>query len=91
MNNLELRHLSRNARQFLLDSYMRYISNIENILIRGVKTGEFIIEDTFLVAHKISAICQSWVMQRWYLRNRYTPEQFTNFVVNDILKVIQPK
>jgi len=91
MENRELKNLNRGARQVLLDGYMSHNSTIEKVLIQGVKTGEFMIEDTFLVAHQLTVTTNAWALQRWYLRNRYTQEQFTNFVINDIMQAILKK
>ena len=88
MLNRDLINLDRGARRILLDAHLYNIALIETILQDGIKSAEFEIKDTFLVAHTIVQEANSWALQRWYLRTRYTLTQFTNYLVEQTMKIV---
>lgn len=89
MNIREIKNISRRARQALLDGVMNNTLFLESILKNGVKSGEFEIEDTFFVAHRVHELVEAWALQRWYLRTRYSMDQYTELVIHDTYLAIK--
>lgn len=65
----ETKNLPENARRDIFDSERRIISIFEEVLKRGVESGEFVEEDVTLMAHNIAIIAHSWAFRRWFFRN----------------------
>ncbi|MBW2061849.1 MAG: TetR/AcrR family transcriptional regulator [Deltaproteobacteria bacterium] len=64
------------------------IQMIEKILIEGCQNGEFRIHNIHLAANNIILLCDQWAFRRWYLRKRYTLEEYiqkqTEYILNSI-------
>jgi hypothetical protein len=61
---------------------------IKEILLEGCKLGEFNVPDPQLAANNIIVLCDSWVFRRWFLRQRYTLEEFIEKQVDFILRAV---
>lgn len=72
----------------LLDVDDRCIALFEMMISTGVKNGEFKVEDGNLLALEIYLAGHAWAFRRWYLRRRYTLEQYIERETNRFMKVI---
>jgi AcrR family transcriptional regulator len=82
-------NLSRSQRQNLFDAFRRVAEHWENLLVRGVEAGEFIVEDPKSIAFFIIHLNTAWAHRRWYLRKLYTMEEYTQSVTDLVLSKIR--
>ena len=82
-------NLSRSERQDLFKAFSGVAEYWENLLIRGVETGDFIVEDPKSIAFFIIHLNTAWAHRRWYLRKLYTLEQYTQLVTDLVLSKIR--
>jgi len=75
--NREILHLSKTDRQMLLEGEADSVRFFETLLIKGRETGEFKIEDPASLAHTIIMLRTAWATRRWFLRKRWTLEDYT--------------
>lgn len=61
----------------IADAELLVVSLIKEILEKGVREGDFHINDTFVAAYNIHMISHSWVLKRWAFRGAYTIDQYT--------------
>jgi len=88
-NYTEMRNLPRDYRHGLLEGAARVVAFYEKLLLRGVEAGEFEVEEPNVVAHNITVLCHAWAIRRWYLRKRYTLEEYIKKQTDYILKAIR--
>jgi hypothetical protein len=72
----EANSLLPDARKRVLGSDNGITAAFEKVLTRGCETGEFKIRNSALLAHDILVLGQMWAARRWFLRERYTFEQY---------------
>jgi len=78
------------SEQFLMMKAQTNITNFfETLLIRGINTGEFEIDDPGLIAHHITMLRHTWATRRWFVRKRWTLDTYTEAHIKYILKSIQ--
>jgi len=77
---------SRGAK--LTESVRQSISFFENLLDEGVRSGEFTIENTRIVAFNIWVLGMEWVLRRWFWEDRLTDEEFAEQQADFILEKI---
>jgi len=68
----ETKNLPDNARQSIFDSEAHILAVFEKLLTRGIKQGEFNIDDPKLIAHDIVILGHAWAFRRWHLRKHWT-------------------
>jgi TetR/AcrR family transcriptional regulator, cholesterol catabolism regulator len=69
-------YMSREHLHKVIDQELRAVAFFETILKDGHQRGEFAEEDTNLAAYQIHALCNQWVLKRWYLRGRYSLDDY---------------
>jgi len=84
----ETKNLSRDAREHIFESEARILAVFENLLTKGIESGDFTIKDTKLVAHNIIMLVHAWALRRWYLRKHFTFETYVREQSDNILKMI---
>ena len=52
------------------------VAFFETILKSGCQRGEFSEKDTNLAAYQVHALCNNWILKRWYLGERYTIDEY---------------
>lgn len=72
----------------LLEYDIAIITACEKLLQRGVAAGQFEIDDVNLVAQNMWHLCQMWGTRHWYLKQRYSLEEFTRKQTDFVLKKI---
>ena len=54
-----------------------YIVKVYKMIIEeGVRRGEFTTGDPMLAGYNILLLCDMWALKRWYMRKRYTLEEY---------------
>jgi len=84
----ETKNLSPTARQRILDAASRDVAVCEELLRRGVESGEFKINNPMLLAHNIITLGHMWAVRRWFLGKRCTLEEYIREQTESILKTI---
>lgn len=84
----ETKNLYPPARQRILDAASRDVAVCEQLLKRGVESGEFKINNPLLLAHNIIILGHMWAVRRWFLRKRCTLEEYIIEQTESILKTI---
>lgn len=87
----EFGNIPRSTLSRLLDVDDRCIAMFEMMISAGVKNGEFKVEDTNLLALDIYVAGHAWAFRRWYLRKRYTLEQYIERKTNNFIKIVLSK
>ena len=47
-----------------------------DVIEMGRKNGQFTVSDPIVAAYSIKMMCDTWVLKRWFLHNRYTVAQY---------------
>lgn len=47
-----------------------------DVIERGCRSGQFRVGDPVVAAYGIKMLCDTWVLKRWYLHNRYSVKQY---------------
>lgn len=68
--------LDRKERNYLLSHARKVYAYFEAILVRGVESGEFEVENPRLVAHNIIVLIAAWARSRWHIRSFLTLDGF---------------
>lgn len=87
--NREISKFTRDDRGVLLRSQVSVQSVFEKLLIEGIDAGEFKLSSPTLVAHNILMYGQDWAMRRWFLRQHFTLEEYTEEQTEFIMKAIR--
>lgn len=86
----EMYRLGKEKRAKFFESETKAIYAIQSLLDKGCKTGEFEIDDTQLIAHEIIAQSHLWPLRRWFLKTRYSLDEYAEKMIVDILRRILP-
>jgi TetR/AcrR family transcriptional regulator, cholesterol catabolism regulator len=74
-------YMSHEQLHTVIEQELGTVIFFEAILKAGRQRGEFTEDDTNLAAYQIHALCINWALKRWYLRDRYS--------IDDYIKKIQ--
>lgn len=85
----ETKNLPPNERKELLAGNEMLIGIAEKILVEGIKSGEFKKINTTLVATDIAVLGDMWAFMRWYLRKKFTLNEFINEQTKIILNSVK--
>jgi len=69
-------YMSREQLHKVIEQELGTVAFFETILKAGYQRGEFAEEDTNLAAYQIHALCNHWVLKRWYLKGRYSLDSY---------------
>jgi len=82
--------LSQDYRKILYRGQERFVDLFMEIIEKGIERGEFALDDAELLAHNILMLGQTWANRRWFLRKRFTLNQYiqlqTEFILSPIKK-----
>jgi len=84
----ETKNLPGNARQSIFDSEARILIVFEKLLTRGIKEGEFNIDDPKLIAHDIVVLGHAWALRRWHLRKHWTFKTYVKEQTDAMLRAV---
>lgn len=80
--------LGKEGRRRMFTNVVKVQDDVEALLIEGIKTGEFRVENTKLAAISISNLLGGWASNRWQLSKMMTLEQYKEQMANMILKMV---
>lgn len=89
--NREIRNFPAEDRRILLKDQEDIQEFFQNLLIEGIKAGEFKDDNPTLTAHNILMFGHDWALRRWFLKKRFTFDEYTKKQTDVILKIIQFK
>lgn len=81
-------NLSPENRKKIVHSELATIGLFERIIIRGLDSGVFNVEDPSYLAHLIVLTGHGWANRSWFLKGRYTIEQYITMNTHLFLKQI---
>ena len=81
--------LSQEYRQILYSGQERFVDIFKEIIQKGIESGEFAVDNAELLAHNILLLGQTWANRRWFLRKRYTLDQYIELQNKFILSSIK--
>ena len=91
----EVGNLSKEEREPQLRSETMNVALVENLIRKGITSGEFKTDDPKIAAHTIYLGIHAWAERRWYLRKFYTLEQYidslSEFAISSLWKSNSPK
>jgi len=85
----EIRHFSSEDRETLLQSQASIVFFFEELLQRGIKSGEFKIDSSVSVAHNILMAGINWGQRGWFLQPRFSLAEYTKIQSDLIIKSIR--
>lgn len=80
--------LDQRDREIIFSSEQGIISYYESIITKGVKEGMFRTNDARLVAHNILITANAWANRRWFLRKRYSLQEYTEKKIESVLQLL---
>lgn len=83
--------ISTEENKILYAAGRKTISHFEHLLYKGIKMGEFKIDDPKLIAFMITHLITGWPNRRWFLTQHYTYDKYVQEVINIILTLIKTK
>jgi len=86
--NRNFQVLSPSRGEKLIESVRQSINFFENLLDEGIRSGEFKIENSRMVAFNIWVLGMEWVLRRWFWEGRLTAEEFAEQQADFILEKI---
>jgi len=85
----ESRKMGRRHLDQLIKQEFKSNELIRKVVEEGCKTGEFRVDDPALVAYQILMLEHMWVLKRWYLRERYTLEEYIRHCQDAALALVR--
>lgn len=84
----EAKNLKGEARNLLFNSEKEIITIFEKVLAEGRESGEFHVDNTYLMANNIIIICDMWAFKRYLLRKKFTFDEYVKVQMQFILSQI---
>jgi len=84
--NREIRNFTHEDRALLLQSQVEHVEFFEKLIEEGIARGEFETDNALLIAHNIVLIHHDWVLRRWFLRKRFTLQEYIAAQTHVIMK-----
>ncbi len=88
LNQLAAR-LPRKDRKILFDADRFALDVLDDIIKRGVKSGDFVVDNTMLIAHNILLIGRAWADRRWFLQKHFTFDEYLTVQRAAVTKMLQ--
>ena len=89
--NREIHKFSREDRNVLLSSEADIVSFFEQLLREGVEAGEFQVSKPILIAHNILMCGHDWALRKWFLKQHFTLEEYTEEQIRLVLELVEAK
>jgi len=84
----ESRHLDRDSLHIVLSTETEFVESIEKLIIRGLESGQFKTNDTFLTANIIQYLLMIYPLRGWSFKDRYTFEQIVKIVTDFVFNAL---
>lgn len=81
----ESRHLKRDSLHAVLERESEFVTIIENVIRRGIKSGVFKVEDPVMAANIIQYIVVLESLRGWNFRDRYCFADFAESVIDFVM------
>jgi AcrR family transcriptional regulator len=85
----EIRNFTHEDRRTLLASQANIVYFFEDLLKKGIQSGEFMMSSPELVAHNILMAGNNWGERRWFLFPRFSLSEYINLQIEIILNGIR--
>ena len=85
---VESRHLEPDSLHIVLSTETEFVRSIEELIIRGVESGQFKTNDTFLTANIIQYLLMIYPLRGWSFKDRYTFEQIVKIVTDFVFNAL---
>ena len=85
---VESRHLEPDSLHIVLSTETEFIRSIEKLIIRGLESGQFKTNDTFLTANIIQYLLMIYPLRGWSFKDRYTFEQIVKIVTGFVFNAL---
>ncbi len=85
---VESRHLEPDSLHIVLSTETEFIRSLENLIIRGLESGQFKTNDTFLTANIIQYLLMIYPLRGWSFKDRYTFEQIVKIVTDFVFNAL---
>ena len=82
------RHLAPDSLHIVLSTETGFIKSIERLIIRGIESGHFKANDTFLTANIIQYLLMIYPLRGWSFKDRYTFDQIVKIVTTFIFDAL---
>jgi hypothetical protein len=67
---------------------VKILDFFNNLLEKGIHSGEFQMRSPLAVAHNILMLGHDWGLRRWFLSQYFTLEEYTDIQIELLLKQI---
>jgi AcrR family transcriptional regulator len=84
----ESHKLARQPLRGVLAAEERRQARFEQVIAGGVRAGVFRAVDPALLAHSIIAMIDGWVLRRWSVRKKASPEEMKRHVLDMVFSVL---
>ncbi|MCX5997246.1 MAG: TetR/AcrR family transcriptional regulator [Chloroflexi bacterium] len=81
--------INNGQRTGIMQIEIRTIDLFKEIIELGCKTGQFHIDDPFVVACNIHAMCITWALKRYLLKRKCTIEQYTDVCIKLVAAMLR--
>jgi len=88
LNHVEA-ELDQQGRKRMHQASTRVGDFFEMLLVRGVESGEFEVDNPRLAGHLIARMCSAWAHNRWFLRGLLSLDEFTTQLTELMLKAVR--
>jgi len=85
---LESRHLERDSLHIVLSTENEFVRSIEKLINRGLESGQFKTNDTFLTANIIQYLLMIYPLRGWSFKDQYTFEQIVKIVTGFVFNAL---
>jgi len=85
---VESRHLERDSLHIVLSKETEFIRSIEKLINRGLESGQFKTNDTFLTANIIQYLLMIYPLRGWSFKDQYTFEQIVKIVTGFVFNAL---
>ena len=87
-NFSESRHRELDSLHIVLSTETEFVESIEKLIIRGLESGQFKTNDTFLTANIIQYLLMIYPLRGWSFKDRYTFEQIVKIVTDFVFNAL---
>ena len=84
----ESRHLEPDSLHIVLSTETEFVRSIEKLIIRGLESGQFKTNDTFLTANIIQYLLMIYPLRGWSFKDRYTFDQIVKIVTGFVFNAL---
>ena len=87
----ESRHLEPDSLSAVLEKESEMVGVIEELILKGIETGDFKTKDPFMAANIIQFLLVIEALRGWNFKNRYSFEEFVELITEFIMNGLRAK